>query len=113
MRRLLRAAVFSWRGMRAAWREEPAFRLEAVLAAGLAALSFFLDVGGGARAALIGAALFVPLVELLNTAVEAATDLAAKEKHPLAAKAKDCGSAAVLLAAAVAATVWAAVLWPN
>ncbi len=113
MRRLLRAAVFSGRGFAVAWREEPAFRLEAVVAAGLAAFSFWLDIPGGARALLIGAAAFVPMVELLNTAVEAAADLAAQGRQPLAAKAKDCGSAAVLLAVAVAAAVWAAVLWPN
>lgn len=111
---MLRAAVFSWRGLAAAWRDEPAFRLEVAAAAALSAGAFWLDVGGGSRALLVAAAVFVPAVELLNTALEAAADLAADGKrHPLAAKIKDCGSAAVLLSIIIAAAVWAGVLWPN
>lgn len=113
MKRLLRAAAFSWRGITAAWRDEPAFRQEICAAILLSALAFWLDIGGGARALLIGAVLLVPLVELLNTALEAAVDLVSEERSPLAAKAKDCGSAAVFFAVVLAAAVWGTALWPN
>lgn len=113
MRRLWRAAIFSWRGVVIAWRDEAAFRLEIILATVLVAVACVLPVSGGARALLIFSVLLIPVVELLNTAVEAVVDLATDEQKPLAAKAKDCGSAAVLAVIIAAAAAWGTVLWSN
>lgn len=113
MRRLWRAAIFSWRGIVAAWRDETAFRQEVVLVTVLVAVACVLPVDGGARALLIFSVLLIPVVELLNTAVEAVADLVTDEQKPLVAKAKDCGSAAVLVTIIAAIMTWGAVLWPN
>lgn len=111
MNRLLRAAGFSWRGLCAAWRDESAFRLEAVATPPLLILACIVDVGGGERAILVLSVVLVLVVELLNTAAEANADLAGTAHNPLAAKAKDCGSAAVLLTIFAAVAAWGLILW--
>nr|WP_211331894.1 diacylglycerol kinase [Inmirania thermothiophila] len=102
----------SLRGLRAAWRDEEAFQLEVAAAVVLLPAAFWLGRDGTERALLAGSVLLVPLVELLNSAVEATVDRIGTEHHPLAGQAKDLGSAAVLVALLLAAAVWAAVLWP-
>lgn len=110
LRRLCNACAYSADGLRQAWRSEAAFRQEALLVAVLVPLSFFLPVGGVGRALMIFSVLLIPIVELLNSAIEAAIDRISLERHPLAKRAKDAGSAAVLLSLINAAAVWACVL---
>ena len=76
-------------------------------------LALYFGQDGMARALLIGSLLLVLIVEILNSGLEAIVDKASPEKHELAKRAKDMGSAAVLLALINAAVVWACVLWPG
>ncbi|MBA4094169.1 MAG: diacylglycerol kinase [Candidatus Accumulibacter sp.] len=110
LRRVWNAFHYSLAGLRAALRYEDAFRQEALLAALLIPLACWLPVSGAGRALLIGSVLLVLIVELLNSAVEAAVDRISLENHRLAKRAKDIGSAAVLLALLDVAAVWACVL---
>lgn len=114
--RLVRALAYSRDGLAAAWRHEDAFRQEAVLACVLIPVALVLPVGLVERILLVGVVLLVLIVELLNTAVEAAMDRHGPELNPLAKRAKDCGSAAVLFALLLAGGTWVAILaarfWP-
>jgi diacylglycerol kinase (ATP) len=109
--RLVNATRYSLAGMAAALRHEPAFRLELVLVAVLLPLGLYLGATGVERALLVGSLLLVPLVELINSSIEAVVDRASPERHELAGRAKDLGSAAVMLALMNAAAVWLLVLW--
>jgi diacylglycerol kinase (ATP) len=111
LRRLRNAVGYSIAGLRAAYVCEDAFRQEAHLAAVLIPLAIYLPVGGVGRALMIGSVLLVLMVELLNSAIEATVDRISLEHHLLAKRAKDIGSAAVFLALANVAAVWACVLW--
>ncbi len=110
LRRVLNAAGYSWAGLAAAFRHEDAFRQEAFLALLLAPLALYLGETGIERALLIGSLLLVLIVELLNSAVEAAVDRISLEHHELIKRAKDMGSAAVMLALVNVAAVWGLVL---
>lgn len=109
LKRVWRAAGYSIKGLRAVWRE-PAFRQELLLFALLAPLGAWLGGNGVERSLLIGSLVLVLIVELLNSAIEAAVDRAGKRPHELAGRAKDMGSAAVLLAIGLALLVWGLVL---
>ena len=108
--RLFRAFEASRKGLIGAYREEAAFRQE--LALGLLALPLGLWLGhsGMERALLVAPVFLLLIVELLNSAIEAAVDRIGLERHELAGLAKDIGSAAVLLALVLWAVVWALVL---
>ena len=95
--RLINALGYSKDGLAAAWKNEAAFREEVLLAAVAFPLAFYLGQTGIERALLAGSILFILIVEILNSAVEAVVDKASPEKHELAKRAKDMGSAAVLL----------------
>ncbi len=110
--RLINALGYSRDGIAAAWKNEAAFREEVILAAVAIPLAFYLGKTGVERALLVGSIVFVLIVEILNSAVEAVVDKASPEKHDLAKRAKDMGSAAVLLSLVNAALIWACVLWP-
>ncbi|MBP5987079.1 MAG: diacylglycerol kinase [Azonexus sp.] len=110
--RLWNALGYSRDGIRAAWQNEAAFREEILLAAIALPLAFYLGKNGIERALMIGAVLLILIVEILNSAVEAVVDKASPEKHELAKRAKDMGSAAVLLSLLNAAAIWACLLWP-
>jgi len=110
--RLWNALGYSRDGLIAAWKNEAAFREETLLAVVTIPLALYLGHNGVERALLIGSILLVLIVEILNSAVEAVVDKASPEKHELAKRAKDMGSAAVLLSLLLAAVVWACVLWP-
>ena len=99
-------------GYAAAWRHEAAFRQVAVLAVALIAIACFLPVGAVERALLIASALAVVAVELVNSGIEAAIDRISMERHPLAKRAKDVASAAVLTALVLLAVVWTLVAGP-
>jgi diacylglycerol kinase (ATP) len=111
LRRLINALGYSRDGLLAAWRNEAAFRQEILLAAVAIPLAFYLGKTGVERALLIGSVLLILVVEIVNSAIEAVVDKASPEKSELAKRAKDMGSAAVLLALLNAAAVWACVLW--
>ena len=110
LRRVWRALHYSLAGLRAAYTCEDAFRQETLLAAILIPLSFFLPVAWTGRALMIASVLLVLIVELLNSAIEAAVDRVSLDRHHLAKRAKDIGSAAVLLALLNVLLVWLCVL---
>lgn len=110
LRRLLDATRYSLDGLRAAWRHEDAFRQEVVLGAILVAAAVALPVTLVEKILLAGVVLIVLIVELLNTAVEVAIDRDSLRIDPLAKRAKDYGSAAVMLALVLAGGTWAAIL---
>jgi len=109
-RRVWNALHYSRAGLRAAYRAEDAFRQELLLAAVLVPLAFLLSPNGVGLALMIGSLLLVLIVELLNSAIEAVVDRVSLEQHPLAKRAKDIGSAAVLLALLNIVAVWGCVL---
>ncbi|WP_018076866.1 diacylglycerol kinase [Thiobacillus denitrificans] len=110
LRRVLNAATYSWSGLTAAFRHEDAFRQEVFLALLLIPLALVLGETGIARALMIGAVLLVLIVELLNSAIEAAVDRISLEHNLLIKRAKDMGSAAVMISLVNVAVVWALVL---
>ncbi|MCX2803208.1 diacylglycerol kinase [Microbulbifer thermotolerans] len=111
--RLIDATCYSWQGLLAAWRNEAAFRQEVTLAVFLIPLALWLGDSGVERAMMIGATLLVMIVELLNSAVEAAIDRIGPEKHPLSKFAKDTGSAAVSLSLLLWLFTWGCILLPR
>ncbi|MBP8169669.1 MAG: diacylglycerol kinase [Azonexus sp.] len=110
--RLWNALGYSRDGLAAAWKNEAAFREEVLLAAIAIPLALFLGKTGVDRSILIGSIILILIVEILNSAIEAVVDKASPEKHELAKRAKDMGSAAVLFSLLNAAVVWACILWP-
>jgi len=107
----LRAAFgYSMQGLRAAWRSEASFRDEVWLSLLLLPLSVWLGDSGVERAVLALSWLLVPMAELLNTAVEVLVERIDPCLHPLSGRAKDLGSAAVLVAMLTAALTWTLVL---
>jgi diacylglycerol kinase (ATP) len=111
LRRLWNAFHYSLAGFKAAYQNEDAFRQESLLAAVLIPLALFLPAGAVGKALMIASVLLVLIVELLNSAVEATVDRISLEDHQLAKRAKDIGSAAVLLSLVNLAAVWALVLF--
>jgi diacylglycerol kinase (ATP) len=109
--RVVKAFGYSIDGLAGAWRTEGAFRQEVLFAVVLIPISCFLSVTMVEHALLIGSVLLVLIVELLNSSMEAAIDRISMERHPLSKKAKDTGSAAVLLAIVTAMIVWGAILY--
>lgn len=110
LRRLLNAFGYSMAGLRAAYKNEDAFRQEVLMTSILVPLAFWLESGGIGRALMIGSVLLVVIVELLNSAIEATVDRISLDNHRLAKRAKDIGSAAVLISLLNMATIWALVL---
>ena len=110
VQRVWNAFHYSLAGLRAAFTCEDAFRQEALLAVLLIPASFFLPVSGIGRALMIASVLLGLIVELLNSAIEAAVDRVSLDRHHLSKRAKDIGSAAVLLALINVVIVWGCVL---
>lgn len=111
LQRLWNALGYSLQGMSSAIRHEEAFRQECLLAAVLITVAFFVPVGAVERAMMIASVLLVLIVELLNSAVEAAVDRISLENHALAKRAKDLGSAAVFMSLVNVAAVWLLILF--
>ena len=111
--RMIQATIWSLQGLRAAWLHESSFRLEIYLLAVLAPLALWLGNSGGERALLLGSCLLVPLVELLNSALEAVFDHFGDGHHELVGRAKDMGSAAVFMSMLNVGVVWALILLPR
>ena len=106
LRRILRATVYSAQGIAHAWKNEAAFRQEAVLAVILVPCALWLGRTPLERALLIGVCLFVLVVEMLNSAIEAVVDRHGEEQHELSGAAKDLGSAAVFFSLVLVLVVW-------
>ncbi len=110
LRRVILAAGYSWQGLRTCYRKEAAFRQELWLTLLLAPIGFWLGENGIERALLIGSLVLVLIVELLNTGIENIVDRVGLEPHKLSGRAKDMGSAAVLMTLMLAGLVWGLVL---
>ena len=110
LKRILNATGYSLDGLRAAFNGEAAFRQLVLLNAVLIPLAFVVQVSAGERALLIAVCLLALIVELFNSAVEAAIDRISLERHPLSKNAKDMGSAAQFIALSIIAVVWGLVL---
>ena len=111
--RIIRAARYSAQGLIHAWRHEAAFRQEIALTLLLLPAGIWLGRSAIERTLLVGCTFIVLIVELLNSAIEAAIDRHGHEYHELSGRAKDLGSAAVLLSLLLVAAVWAAVAWQR
>ena len=109
--RIWRAMHYSLQGFAAAWRNEHAFRQELMLCLALLPLALFLPLEIIERIVLVVTLLFVLVVELLNSAIEAVVDRVGLEDHDLSKRAKDLGSAAVMLSITNAVVVWLIVLF--
>jgi len=110
LRRVWNAFFYSLEGFKAAWKHEDAFRQEAILALILIPLALLLTDAALERALMIASVLLVLIVELINSAIEATVDRISLENHQLAKRAKDIGSAAVLIALVNVLVVWGLVL---
>lgn len=109
-KRIINAFGFSMKGFKSAYRHEEAFRQEAWLAALLIPLAFYFDVSNLERLLLILMPLFVLVVEIINSALEAVVDRFGGEHHELSGRAKDLGSAAVWLALTMLIITWLMIL---
>jgi len=109
-KRLIKAVQFSRQGIVACYRHEEAFRQEVWLTLVLIPLGLYLGGNGVEKALLVGSVLLLPIVEILNSALEAVVDRIGEEQHELSGRAKDMGSAAVALAVVLLIVVWSLVL---
>jgi len=108
--RIINAAGYSWLGFKAAYKHEAAFRQELGLLLILTPIALYYGPDYSGKAILIASLLFILLIEILNSAIEAVVDRHGDEKHELSGRAKDMGSAAVFLAFIIAGLVWVSVL---
>jgi len=106
VRRVVAAIQYSLSGLAAAARHEDAFRMELIMVGLLTPLALWLGHSGMERALLIGCLMLVLIVELINSAIEATVDRISLENHRLAKRAKDIGSAAVMLSLVNAGVTW-------
>ena len=111
LRRIMNAVGYSLAGLRAAYHHECAFRQEVWLAVVMIPLAFYLGDDATERALMAGAVLLVLIVELLNSALEATLDRISFEHHLLIQRAKDIGSAAVMLALLNVVMIWTVLLF--
>jgi diacylglycerol kinase (ATP) len=109
LNRIMHAGGYSIQGLKAGW-DETAFRQEAIAAIFLVPVAFWLGRNWVEIALLAGTVLIVMIVELLNTGIETAIDRIGPEWHALSKRAKDMGSAAVLLSLLMCCGVWVAAL---
>jgi len=112
LKRILSAFFYSMDGLRTAWRYEHAFRQGLVITVSGIVGALLIPVTLLERVILIGVLLLVLIVELLNSAIEAAVDRVSLERNPLSKNAKDLGSAAVMLSMLMAAIAWALIALP-
>lgn len=111
--RIVKAAGYSWKGLCAAWKHEAAFRQESVLLIAAVAVALWLDVSTIERILLIGSVALMVIFELVNSAIEAVVDRIGTERHELSGRAKDMGSAAVLITGLLALFAWGSILYQH
>jgi diacylglycerol kinase (ATP) len=110
IKRVIDAAGYSVQGLKAAWINEAAFRQELVLLVVLTVVTFFLPVTKFEQLAMVASMFLVVIVELINSAIEAAVDRIGSEHHELSGRAKDIGSAAVFVSMCFVAITWLVIL---
>ncbi|GLS90674.1 diacylglycerol kinase [Psychromonas marina] len=111
LKRIILATGYSIQGLKSAFKYEAAFRQELLLAAILIPLACYLDVSQVERILLIAPVILVIIIEIINSAIEAVVDRIGSEKHELSGRAKDQGSAAVLIALLLTAYIWIEILF--
>ena len=109
--RIWNALLYSLDGLSAAFRHEDAFRQEVLLALVLIPLAIYMPVTGAGKALMVASVLLVLIVELLNTGIECVTDRISLDDHVLAKRAKDAGSAAVMLSVINVPVAWLLILF--
>jgi diacylglycerol kinase (ATP) len=113
VQRIVHATGYSIAGLSAAWRNESAFRQECALAVLMLPAAWWVGRNWVETALLAGSVMAVLIVELLNSAIETAVDRVSPELHPLSKRAKDIGSAAVMLSLITCGALWCAALWQR
>jgi diacylglycerol kinase (ATP) len=113
VQRIVHATGYSIAGLSAAWRHESAFRQECALAVLMLPAAWWVGRNWIEIALLAGSVMGVLIVELLNSAIETVVDRVSSELHPLSKRAKDIGSAAVMLSIVTCAALWCAALWQR
>jgi diacylglycerol kinase (ATP) len=111
VKRIVSAFSYSMDGFRAAWQNEAAFRQEMLVVVIGTVTALSMKISAFEKLMLVAVLVFVLVVELINSAIEAVVDRISLESHPLSKNAKDLGSAAVALAIGIAAAAWAVVLF--
>jgi diacylglycerol kinase (ATP) len=111
LRRMVNALSYSLSGLQLAWQDEAAFRQEVILAIVLVLVAFMMPVDLTQRVLLVASVMLVLVVEMINSAIEATVDRISLDIHPLAKRAKDMGSAAVMLTLTNAILTWTMILW--
>lgn len=111
--RVYKATGYSWKGFKAAWKNEAAFRQECTIGLLMLPLAFVIGQTMFQVALLISVLAVVLITELLNSAVEAVVDRVGEEYHTLAGRAKDMGSAAVFVSLSLVAIVWSMMVIKN
>lgn len=110
---ILKAVIYSWEGLRAAWTHEMAFRIETVVIAALLPIGMWIGETAVERALLIGCSMLVLITELLNSAVENVVNRIGLEHHILSKQAKDLGSAAAAVSMLTAAIIWGLIVYTH
>ncbi len=111
--RIIDAGTYSYKGIRAAWINEAAFRQELCLLLIMAPAALWLGQNATEQAILLASCFVVVIVELLNSAIEAAIDRIGPEHHELSGRAKDMGSAAVFFSLALVVVCWSLIAWQR
>ena len=110
LKRFINAVLFSFAGFKAAWKHEEAFRQEVLVFIASVPLAIWLANSNVEKVLLIASVVLVMVIELLNSAIEAVVDRVGVEYHELAGRAKDIGSAAVMLTILLAVATWLLIL---
>lgn len=113
LKRIIDATGYSWLGLKAAFKHESAFRQELLLCLILTPVAIWFAESAIEYALLFSSLILILIVELLNSGIEAVVDRFGGEMHTLSGRAKDIGSAAVLLVLINAAIIWGVILWPK
>jgi len=113
LRHIGKAFIWSATGVKTAWKNELAFRVEAIIVIILIPLGIWLGNSAAEQALLIASCLLILIIELLNSAVEAVVDRIGTELHELSGRAKDMGSAAAFFAMLTAGIVWALIAYDR
>lgn len=113
IKRIINAFGYTWKGLRAAFKHEAAFRQELFLAVILLPVSFWVGKNVIEWILLMGSTVFILVVEILNSAIEAVVDRTGDEPNKLSGRAKDMGSAAVFLAFVILVITWGLIAWAN
>jgi diacylglycerol kinase (ATP) len=111
-KRIFSALLYSFDGLRSAWNNEHAFRQELMIVIPGIIIALFLPVSPLQKLLLIAVLVWIIIIELINSAIEAVVDRVSLERNPLSKNAKDFGSAAVLLTSILAVATWGVIVYP-